>query len=415
MKPFHLNKISTLPIRLGQSIEYACYGYLVFSASASLLDQQPLKLTLLIIACFSLISIFSMDAGEYISNITNKTGKKSQKYFLLSLLILLSSTIILIIDFNQIILVALVFFISKFYQGMMHANRKNQSKISSNQKIILFSFSCLLGLISCLSFNEIKNTQPTISCLWASIAILFILLSTLSIKRTHHCEKKFLRIFNKIKRLLTHHKKETIYLFTACAFTIIQITTCTIYSHFFMLRYTEINYHNAFTTTIFGLFCLITILPFTCLLTDKLEKSNLIIIGLIGTIITPPLLFMLDSMDLSLLRFAGHLIYALFICSACAPLFKIIGQLIPLALRHIALSLSFGFSIPVFGTTTSHIADKIIKTTHTLYMPGLYASISSSILLILILRLRKNPPRQATNTLIKEKSFSPKDKESTIL
>ena len=163
-----------------------------------------------------------------------------------------------------------------------------------------------------------------------------------------------------------------------------------VYLSSYMNLYLQVPLKTALTINSISMICIILVIPFVGLLSDKIGRKPVLIIGAVSFIIfSYPLFLLLQHGDFGSLLLA-QICFALLICLVYAAIPATLVELMTTNIRFTAMSLPYNLANAVFGGTAPLVATYLIAKTNNHLAPAFYLISAGVVMLIFILFLKES-------------------------
>lgn len=250
----------------------------------------------------------------------------------------------------------------------------------------------ILGLIVCELVHELILNGILNACFWRAPFLISFPLGVVLYKYRFYlndfhlfnqAKNNNLVIKNPIKELFCNNLKYVV--FSIFLVSIYSVTTSTLIVHlpYYLTSIIKFSYSKSMLivgAAIFFIVCLTQIFATT------LEKKNPIDvyqITLICFIIYSPVLFYFISSFNMIGVLFGILLFSILIALISSTIFSILIRLFPYSIRFSGVSFAFNTSVTIFSSTTPIILVLIEKYFDNKFIPGIYISLISFVVLIL--------------------------------
>jgi len=163
-----------------------------------------------------------------------------------------------------------------------------------------------------------------------------------------------------------------------------------VYLSSYMNLYSQIPLKTALIINTISMACIILVIPFVGLLSDKIGRKPVLMMGAIS--------FILFSYPLFLLLHHGHfthillaqICFAILVCFAYAAIPATLVELMETHVRYTAMSLPYNFANAVFGGTAPLVATYLIDVTSNQLAPAFYLMAAAIVMVIFVLILKES-------------------------
>lgn len=139
-----------------------------------------------------------------------------------------------------------------------------------------------------------------------------------------------------------------------------------------------------------GLLTLTLLLPIFGLVSDKIGRKPVLLMGIIGLILfTYPIFWLLQQPSIVSI-FWGEFFFVIIVSPLLAIIPTTLSEMFPVQTRNSGLSLAYNMSQALFGGTVSLIALQLTASTHNLYAPVWYIMVTAFISLCALCKIKES-------------------------
>lgn len=163
-----------------------------------------------------------------------------------------------------------------------------------------------------------------------------------------------------------------------------------VYLSSYMSLYLQVPLKTALMINTISMVCIILVIPFVGLLSDKIGRKPVLMVGAISFILLSyPLFLLLHHGNFASLLLA-QICFALLICFVYAAIPATLVELMATNVRYTAMSLPYNFANAIFGGTAPLVATYLIETTSNQMAPAFYLIGAGIVMLIFVIFLKES-------------------------
>jgi len=162
-----------------------------------------------------------------------------------------------------------------------------------------------------------------------------------------------------------------------------------VYLSSYMATLLSVPLRTALLINTISMLGIILVIPWVGLLSDKIGRKPVLMMGALGFIIFSYPLFILLQQAHFLALLVAQSCFAILVCFAYAAVPATLVELVPTHIRYTAMSFPYNLSNAVFGGTAPLVATYLIVKTNNPLAPSFYLIFAGIIMLIFVLLLKE--------------------------